>query len=108
MQDCYWNKSGVCPSQCKPQKQKWQLNLRLPPIPILGGLQALFNQYQILGNAQMFGYTAEIWKKSSEEVFQQINKSKTILSSPPLNADNVPGVQAVVAPVSYFNLHGLG
>jgi hypothetical protein len=89
------------------RKKKWQLNLRLPSIPILSGLQGFFNQYQVLGNAQMFGYTAEIWKRSSEEVFQQINKSKNILSSPPLNADNVPGVQSVVAPVSYFNLHGL-
>ncbi|NMB59003.1 MAG: hypothetical protein GYA12_07545, partial [Chloroflexi bacterium] len=50
---------------------------------------------------------AEIWKRASEEVFQQITNSKTLLSSPPLNSDTVPAVNAVVAPFSYFNLHGL-
>lgn len=87
------------------QKKKPRFSLRLPSF--LGGLQNLFNQYQILGNSQMFGYTAEIWKKSSEEVFFQINKSRSLHSSPPMDADSVPGVNAVAAPVSYFNLHGL-
>ncbi|HEX7556543.1 MAG TPA: C25 family cysteine peptidase, partial [Leptolinea sp.] len=89
------------------RNKKWQINLHLPELPLLNNLQNLFNQYQIFGNSEMFGYTAEIWKRSSEEVFHQINKSKSILSSPPLTADSVPGVQAVAAPVSYFNLHGL-
>jgi hypothetical protein len=89
------------------RKNKWKINLNFPQIPFFSGIQGLFNQYQVFGNTPMFGYTAEIWKRSSEEVFLQINKSKTILSSPPLSADNVPGIQAVIAPVSYFNLHGL-
>jgi hypothetical protein len=89
------------------RKRKFTFPWRIPTIPLFGNLSRLFNQYSIIGNSQMFGYTAEIWKRSSEEVFLQINKSKTILSSPPLNADTVPAVNAVVAPVSYFNLHGL-
>ncbi len=89
------------------RKQKWHLTLQLPQIPFFSGIQSLFSQYQIFGNAHMFGYTAEIWKRSSEEVFQQINKSKSLFTSPPLDTDSVPGIQAVIAPVSYFNLHGL-
>ncbi len=89
------------------KKTKPWFSFRLPSFPFLSGLQNLFNQYQILGNAQMFGYTAEIWRKSSEEVFFQISKTRSLHSSPPMDADSVPGVQAVAAPVSYFNLHGL-
>lgn len=89
------------------RKRTFTLPWRIPSIPLFGGLSRLFNQYVTIGNTQMFGYTAEIWKRSSEEVFLQVNKSKTILSSPPLNADTVPVNSAVIAPVSYFNLHGL-
>jgi hypothetical protein len=89
------------------RSNKWQFHLNLTQIPLFGALQNLLNRYPVFGNTPMFGYTAEIWKRSSEEVFQQINNSKSILSSPPINADTVSGIQAVVAPVSYFNLHGL-
>lgn len=89
------------------RKTKWNLNMWLPQIPFLNGFRSLLGQYQVFGNGRMFGYTAEIWKRSSQEVFVQINKSTSILSSPPLDADTVPAVQAVMAPVSYFNLHGL-
>jgi hypothetical protein len=88
-------------------KSKFTLPWKIPAIPLFGNLSRLFSQYTNIGTSQMFGYTAEIWKRSSEEVFLQINKSKNILSSPPLNADTVPANNAVVAPVSYFNLHGL-
>lgn len=89
------------------RKPRLNFNLNLNQIPVFGSLQNLFNRYAILKSVRMFGYTAEIWKKSSEEVFLQINKNRSIFSSPPLDADTIPGVQAVVAPVSYFNLHGL-
>lgn len=89
------------------RKPAFNFNLSLSQIPVFGSLQNLFNRYAILKSVRMFGYTAEIWRKSSEEVFLQINKNRSILSSPPLDADSVPGVNAVIAPVSYFNLHGL-
>ncbi len=89
------------------RKRKFTLPWRIPTIPLFGSLSRLFSQYVTIGNSQMFGYSAEIWKRASEEVFQQITNSKTLLSSPPLNTDTVPAVNAIVAPVSYFNLHGL-
>ena len=82
-------------------------NFRLPDFPIFSILQEFFNQNQVFGNSVTFGYSAEIWKRSSEEVYAQITRSKSLLSSPPLNADTIPGNQAVSASVSYFNLHGL-
>ncbi|NMB54372.1 MAG: hypothetical protein GYA15_06685 [Leptolinea sp.] len=89
------------------KKQQFKIDFHLPPLPLFSVFQTLLTRYPVFGNYPMFGYTAEIWKRSSEEVFLQINKSKNILSSPPLNSDTVPGMQAVSAPVSYFNLHGL-
>jgi hypothetical protein len=81
--------------------------LRLPAIPLFSRLQEFFNQNKVFGNSPTFGYTAEIWRRSSEEVYSQISKSQSLLSSPPLNSENVPGTQAVSSAVSYFNLHGL-
>jgi len=89
------------------RKHKFTLPWRIPSIPLFGNLSRLFSQYISIGSSPMFGYSAEIWKRASEEVFQQITNSKTLLSSPPLNSDTVPAVNAVVAPFSYFNLHGL-
>lgn len=95
-------------SQSLLQRRKvGQFHLNLTQVPLFGALQNLFYRYPVFGNIPMFGYTAQIWKRSSEEVFRQITTSKSMLSSPPLNTDTVPGAQAVIAPVSYFNLHGL-
>ncbi|MEI8131477.1 MAG: C25 family cysteine peptidase, partial [Leptolinea sp.] len=89
------------------KNQTGRFNLRLPDLPIFSLLQEFFNQNQIFGNSATFGYSAEIWKRSSEEVYSQVSKTKSILSSPPLNSDSIQGPQAVSAAVSYFNLHGV-
>jgi hypothetical protein len=75
--------------------------------PILALLKEFFNKYTSFASESTFGYSAEIWKQSSEEVFSQVNKNRSILTSPPVNTDSVPGNHAVSAAISYFNLHGL-
>lgn len=89
------------------QNNNGRFHFSFPEFPIFSTLQDFFNQYQGFGSSATFGYSAEIWKRSSEEVYSQISKNKTVLSSPPLNSDSVPGNQAVSASVSYFNLHGV-
>ena len=51
------------------------------------------------------GYTAAVWEKAARDVFRTIGSPKTMLSSPPLQAESLgvlPRAQA-----AYFNLHGL-
>lgn len=53
------------------------------------------------------GYTASIWRKASLSVFGAIGAPRSLITSPPSAADNMPSVASRPSPLSYFNLHGL-
>ena len=53
------------------------------------------------------GYTASIWRKASIAVFQAIGAPRSMITSPPNAAGNMPSVVSRPSPLSYFNLHGL-
>lgn len=63
------------------------------------------------GNNRSFGYSAKIWEKASELVYQPIGKAKEIYTSPPIGASNARSTIDVLplknAKLGYFNLHGL-
>jgi len=56
-----------------------------------------------------FGYSAEIWRKASVEVYQQIGSPRELVTSPPIDVSGKrnqsdPGMKGKLG---YFNLHGL-
>jgi tetratricopeptide (TPR) repeat protein len=53
------------------------------------------------------GYSASIWRKASIAVFQAIGAPRSMITSPPNAAGNMPSVVSRPSPLSYFNLHGL-
>ena len=53
------------------------------------------------------GYSASIWRKASVAVFQAIGAPRSLITSPPNAAGNMPSVVSRPSPLSYFNLHGL-
>jgi hypothetical protein len=53
------------------------------------------------------GYSASIWRKASLAVFQSIGAPRSLITSPPNAAGNMPSVVSRPSPLSYFNLHGL-
>ncbi|MGD8849728.1 MAG: C25 family cysteine peptidase, partial [Anaerolineales bacterium] len=53
------------------------------------------------------GYTASIWKKASYAVYKAIGDPRSMVASPPAEADRLPGVLMRPSNLSYFNLHGL-
>lgn len=54
-----------------------------------------------------FGYTAAIWRKAALTVFQPIGEARTMLTSPPGEADHLPWRGMTPARLGYYNLHGL-
>ena len=54
-----------------------------------------------------FGYTAEVWKQSSTEVFKVLSEKGSLISSPPEQSSSVSGEQIAATPLGYFNLHGI-
>ncbi len=53
------------------------------------------------------GYSASIWRKASMAVFRAIGAPRSLITSPPNAAGNMPSVVNRPSPLSYFNLHGL-
>ncbi|MFQ5942066.1 MAG: C25 family cysteine peptidase [Anaerolineales bacterium] len=53
------------------------------------------------------GYSASIWRKASLAVFRAIGTPRSLITSPPNAAGNMPSVVNRPSPLSYFNLHGL-
>lgn len=53
------------------------------------------------------GYTASIWKKASYAVYKAIGDQRSMVASPPADADRLPGILMRPSNLSYFNLHGL-
>ena len=51
------------------------------------------------------GYTAAVWEEASRAVFSEIGSKRTLLVSPPLDAEMLGTLPR--ARMAYFNLHGL-
>ncbi len=58
-------------------------------------------------NSKNFGYTAEVWQKSSEVVFKEAGNGGRLFNSPPEYFGSIPNEQVLASPLSYFNLHGM-
>jgi len=56
-----------------------------------------------------FGYSTEVWRKASLEVFQQIGSPKELVTSPPIEISETakPTQLNLLGKLGYFNLHGL-
>jgi hypothetical protein len=62
--------------------------------------------------SKSLGYSAEVWRKASQSVFQPIGENRHLFTSPPLGINGkVPKVEDLpplsTARLGYFNLHGL-
>jgi len=53
-----------------------------------------------------FGMTAKIWKRASEDVYQQIGVIKDLKTSPPVTSDSFKEEWLQKKQFLYFNLHG--
>lgn len=53
------------------------------------------------------GYTASVWKKASHAVYKAIGDPRSMVASPPAEAERLPGILLRPSNLSYFNLHGL-
>ncbi len=63
-----------------------------------------FNRFQKTDN---IGYSAEVWKAPSQEVFSLIERSDRIKLSPPVTTESLLSNQKPNPKFAYFNLHGL-
>ena len=81
-----------------------------PRLPALvRWLRWLFPAWQPGASEQRnFGYSADIWRDASLEVFHVIGKTRDLVTSPPLQAENMSTeMLARAADFLYCNLHGL-
>ena len=54
-----------------------------------------------------FGYSAEVWRRSSIAAFRPIGKGADLRVSPPFASDTIDSGKLLQAKCVYFNLHGL-
>ena len=54
-----------------------------------------------------FGYSADVWREASREIFNLIGRGRDLRISPPLQAESLPARSLAPADLAYFNLHGL-
>jgi hypothetical protein len=54
-----------------------------------------------------FGYSAEVWRRSSIAAFRPIGKGADLRVSPPYASDTIDSGKLLQAKCVYFNLHGL-
>jgi hypothetical protein len=54
-----------------------------------------------------FGYSAQVWREASSEVFKNIGQSRSLLTSPPLSSGCALDSVSLPARLGYFNLHGI-
>ena len=69
---------------------------------ILNILRFLFRSRQ-----SSIGYSANIWRRASLAVFRTIGNPRSLLTSPPVEAETLPPQAIKPSDFSYFNLHGL-
>ena len=81
--------------------------LQLPAL--MRWLRWLFPAWQPgVSDQHNFGYSADIWRDASLEVFHVIGKTRDLVTSPPLQAENMSAeMLARAADFLYCNLHGL-
>jgi hypothetical protein len=54
-----------------------------------------------------FGYSAEVWRRSSLAAFRPLGKGSELRISPPYDAETIDIENLIKAKCAYFNLHGL-
>jgi len=60
-----------------------------------------------LESRRSFGYSANVWKSASAEVYTTIGNPRELLTCPPLDANALPVEGLAPSRFSYFNLHGV-
>ncbi len=66
----------------------------------------LFNVGLVKGTRPSFGYTAQVWRSSSTEVFRPVGQPPSMLACPPTQAGTWNNGK-LPAYMGYFNLHGI-
>lgn len=56
---------------------------------------------------QNLGYSAEIWKEASKEVYKTTGSGNELQLSPPVHSGNLPVNHSQGHKIGYFNLHGI-
>lgn len=77
---------------------------------LLRWLSWIFPKWHALRNGNRStsrGFTADIWKDASLEVFSPIGHPRDLHASPPLQVPDLPGKTLSPTDLCYFNLHGL-
>jgi len=54
-----------------------------------------------------FGYSAEVWRKASLAVYQEIGSPREMITSPPVDLEQQQMANLIQGHLGYFNLHGL-
>jgi len=62
---------------------------------------------ELLSPPNDFGYSAEVWRRSSIAAFRPIGKAHDLRISPPYDSDSIDVDKLLQAKCVYFNLHGL-
>jgi len=62
---------------------------------------------ELLSPPNDFGYSAEVWRRSSIAAFRPIGKAHDLRISPPYDSDTIDVDKLLQAKCVYFNLHGL-
>jgi len=57
--------------------------------------------------SQNLGYSAEIWKEASEEVYKKAGEGNELQLSPPIHSGTLPINNSPSHNIGYFNLHGI-
>jgi len=91
----------------KPSPRPFQWSFVLPGLPIFRGLERFFGSLPVQVKKVNFGYSAEVWRRSSQAVFSPIGKGGTFYTSPPESARSIDTTAMTSAPMGYYNLHGL-
>ena len=80
-------------------------------LPELGGILAWlleFLRQRTAGRSvKGLGYTASVWKESSNQVMRAMSDGGSMLVCPPETRSSISNEQFLSAPLEYFNLHGL-
>ena len=77
-------------------------------------LKRLLNRFDIqrfirdlIKKPKDFGYSAEVWRRSSLAAFRPLGKGSELRISPPYETDTIDIENLIKAKCAYFNLHGL-
>ena len=83
----------------------------IPSKNIYSILKKRFNILKIIRDLikkpKNFGYSAEVWRRSSIASFRPIGKGADLRISPPFDDETIDSNELMKAKCAYFNLHGL-